>query len=504
MKTIIRNTASSILLVTLVIIVIAANSTYTIHTMDELALLERRLFTTNQVINSINTLHLAVLRTESGQRGYLLADREAYLDDYEKTLNKVNTIIEQVEANAIRSDFAEQEERLQQLINLSKAKLSELIETVELARQGRKDEAITIFQSDVGLELYNEFEDVFIQIAEEEYKVQAQHIDSLLKLRSDSVTNLIISSLTTGLLVISIFMLLRMNIRETIRHRRELQQHNLVLESRVKERTVELQVYAEELSRSNRELEDFAFVASHDLQEPLRKIRAFGNRISTGYEDALDERGKDFLHRMLNAAERMSMLISDLLSFSRVTTRGKDFEDTDLNTVVASVLEDLEITIEEKQAEVNVDSLPVMKADASQMSQLFLNLLSNALKFTKPDQPPIITLHYEAIDEEQAEALHLLPGLSWFKLTVEDNGIGFEQSFAEKIFAPFQRLHGRSEYKGTGIGLAVCRRIIERHNGTVEAFSEPGQGARFELYLPEDGQPFTNLQQQGVISHAEQ
>ncbi|MEC9260394.1 MAG: CHASE3 domain-containing protein, partial [Pseudomonadota bacterium] len=229
MKTIIRNTASSILLITLVIIVIAANSTYTIHTLDELALLERRLFTTNQVINSINTLHLAVLRTESGQRGYLLADREAYLDDYEETLNKVNNIIEQVEANAIRSDFTEQEVRLQQLVDLSKAKLSELIETVELARQGRKDEAITIFQSDLGLELYNEFENVFEQIATEEHKVQKQHIDSLLKLRSDSVTNLIISSLTTGLLVISIFMLLRMNIRETIRHRRELQQHNLVL-----------------------------------------------------------------------------------------------------------------------------------------------------------------------------------------------------------------------------------------------------------------------------------
>ena len=503
MKTLIRNTASSILLVTLVIIVIAANSTYTIHTMDELASLERRLFTTNQVINSINTLHLAVLRTESGQRGFLLADRERYLVDYEKTLDKVNNIIEQVEANAIRSDFTEQEVRLQQLVDLSKAKLSELIETVELTRQGRKDEALAIFQSDVGLALYREFENVFADIVGQEYELQQQHINSLLKLRSDSVTNLIISSLTTGLLVISIFVLLRMNIRETIRHRRELQQHNLVLESRVKERTVELQVYAEELSRSNRELEDFAFVASHDLQEPLRKIRAFGNRISTGYGDALDERGQDFLRRMLNAAERMSMLISDLLSFSRVTTRGKDFEETDLNEMVRSVLEDLEITIEESQANIEIDTLPVMKADASQMNQLFLNLLSNALKFTKPDQPPHITLRYEAIDDNEAETLHLLPGLSWFKLTLQDNGIGFEQTFAEKIFAPFQRLHGRSEYKGTGIGLAVCRRIIERHNGTIEAFSEPGQGAKFELFLPEDGQPFTNLQQQGVISHAE-
>lgn len=503
MKTLIRNTASSILLVTLVIVVIAANSTYTIHTLDELATLERRLFTTNKVINSINTLHLAVLRTESGQRGYLLSDRERYLVDYDITLDKVNTVIQQVEDNAISSDFEDQEERLQSLVQLSKAKLSELIETVELARQGRKDEATDIFLSDVGLELYDEFEKLFTQIEAEEHVLQKQHIDSLLQLRKDSVTNLIVSSITTGLLVVGIFVLLRMNIRETITHRRELQQHNLILESRVKERTVELQVYAEELARSNRELEDFAFVASHDLQEPLRKIRAFGNRISTGYAEALDERGQDFLRRMLNAAERMSMLISDLLSFSRVTTRGKDFTDTDLNAIVASVLEDLEIPIEEASAQIEVAKLPVIKADASQMNQLFLNLLSNALKFIKPDQAPHITLRYEAIEDSVAESLHLLPGLKWFKLSLQDNGIGFDQSFAEKIFAPFQRLHGRSEYKGTGIGLAVCRRIIERHNGTIQAFSEPDQGARFDIYLPEDGQPFTSLQQQGVISNAE-
>ncbi|OFI35345.1 sensor histidine kinase [Alteromonas lipolytica] len=498
----IRNTASSILLVVLVIIVIAANSTYTIHTLDELAALERRLFTTNQVINSINTLHIAVLRTESGQRGYLLSDSERYLIDYDSTLNKVNNIIDQVEANAIRSNYDQQEVRLKQLVKLAKSKLSELIKTVELARQGQRQEAMAIFTSDKGLQLYDEFEKVFFAIEAEEHKLQKQHIDSLLKLRSNSETNLIVSSITTGLLIVGIFVLLRMNIRETIRHRQALQQHNLVLESRVKERTAELQVYAEELSRSNRELEDFAFVASHDLQEPLRKIRAFGNRISTGYESALDERGQDFLRRMLNAAERMSMLISDLLAFSRVTTRGKDFKATALNDVVNSVLDDLEITIEETQAKIEVDELPVMQADASQMNQVFLNLLSNALKFIQPEQPVHIKITCEDVSQPVAESLHLQPGLKWFKLTVQDNGIGFEQTFADKIFAPFQRLHGRSEYKGTGIGLAVCRRIVERHNGTIQAFSEPGQGARFDLYMPADGQPFTSVHQQGVISHA--
>ena len=503
MKTVFRHAASSLLLLVMLIVVVAANTTYTIHTLDELAALERRLFTTNQIINSINTLHLAILRTESGQRGFLMSNDESYLEDYESTLNQVNSIIQKVEDNAIKSNHDQQEDRLKTLIKLAKAKLAELIETVELNRNGRRDEAIAIFQSGTGLALYDQFEQEFNNIDAEEHRLQSQHVDSLLQLRSNSETNLIISSISTGLLVVTIFVLLRINIRETIRHRKELQQHNLVLESRVQERTVELQVYAEELSRSNRELEDFAFVASHDLQEPLRKIRAFGNRISTGYEDALDERGQDFLRRMLNAAERMSMLISDLLSFSRVTTRGKDFADTDLNDILSSVLDDLEITIEEANADVEVSELPVMKADAVQMNQLFLNLLSNALKFVKPGVAPKITLTYAPVDDDVAKSLHLLPGLKWFKLTLQDNGIGFDQSFADKIFAPFQRLHGRSEYKGTGIGLAVCRRIVERHNGTIQAFSEPEQGARFDLYLPEDGQPFTS-QQQGVMNHAKE
>ncbi|NVK54851.1 MAG: CHASE3 domain-containing protein [Alteromonadaceae bacterium] len=497
-----RNTASWILLISLVVIVIAANSAYTIHTLDELASLERRLFTTNKVINSINTLHVAILRAESGQRGYLLTQKEEYLTDYETTLDSVNRLIEKVEQNAISSDFSEQEQRLQQLVDLSKVKLTSLIEVVELARQGQREQALTLFSTDRGLVQYDEFETLFVKIEQQERQLQSQHVNSLMKLRADAITNLVISAVTTALLILGIFFLLRINIRETISHQRELQQHNMVLESKVEERTAELQVYAEELSRSNRELEDFAFVASHDLQEPLRKIRAFGNRVSTGYESVMDERGKDFLRRMLNAAERMSMLISDLLEFSRVTTRGKDFVSTDLNNVMESVLDDLEIKIEETSAVIDVDDLPTIQADTSQMNQLFLNLLSNALKFIKSDTTPHISLRYESLYSENVESLHLLPGLKWFKITLQDNGIGFEQNFAEKIFAPFQRLHGRSEYQGTGIGLAVCRRIVERHNGTIQAFSEPQQGARFEIYLPEDGQPFTNLQQQGVISHA--
>lgn len=502
MKRFIRQTASWILLIALVVIVIAANSTYTIHTLDELALLERKLLTTNKVINSINSLHIAILRAESGKRGFLITENESYLENYETTLERVTEVIEQVEGHAISSDIEEQEERIQQLVRLSREKLNTLIEVVELTRHGKREAAEAIFASNRGLALYEKFETLFTKVEQQERFLQQQHIDSLVKLRADSVTNLIISAITTTLLIIGIFILLRLNIRETFQHQQELQEYNLVLESRVKERTAELQVYAEELSRSNRELEDFAFVASHDLQEPLRKIRAFGNRISTGYETVLDERGLDFLKRMLNAAERMSMLISDLLAFSRITTRGKEFTETNLNRVIKGVLEDLEIKIEETKAQITVDELPTIQADSTQMNQLFLNLLSNALKFIKSDTSPIVTITAEQVDDDTVHTLHLLPNLTWIKITLQDNGIGFEQSFAEKIFAPFQRLHGRTEYQGTGIGLAVCRRIVERHNGSIFAFSEPDQGARFEMYLPLDGQPFTSFQQ-GIINNAE-
>ena len=204
----------------------------------------------------------------------------------------------------------------------------------------------------------------------------------------------------------------------------------------------------------------------------------------------IDERGKDYLARMLNAAERMSMLISDLLAFSRVSTRGKDFDDVNLKTAVESILGDLEIAITEKSAQINVGDLPTVRGDKSQLEQVFLNLLSNALKFQSEGVTPVVNVSAQDATEEETKDLLLSEEYEWTKITVSDNGIGFDQSFAEKIFAPFQRLHGRSEYKGTGIGLAVCRRIVERHNGQITATSAPGKGATFSIIMPKDSEPF--------------
>jgi PAS domain S-box-containing protein len=232
--------------------------------------------------------------------------------------------------------------------------------------------------------------------------------------------------------------------------------------------------YATQLEQSNRELQDFAFVASHDLQEPLRKIQAFGERLKERLHENLDDESDDYLVRMLNASQRMRNMINDLLSLSRVTTRGQPFERVDLNQVAQEVLSDLELRIERTGGKVDVDALPVIEADPVQMQQLFQNLIVNALKFHQPASPPRVRLFSQCLPETRQ-----------VQVFVEDNGIGFEEQYLDRIFQPFQRLHGRAEYEGSGIGLAVCRKITERHGGTITARSAVGQGSTFIVTLPE-------------------
>ena len=248
------------------------------------------------------------------------------------------------------------------------------------------------------------------------------------------------------------------------------------LERRVNERTEELEETNVNLQRSNQELQDFAYVASHDLQEPLRKIQAFGNLLEEEYAEQLGE-GRDYLHRMRGAAARMSALIEDILSFSRVTTKARGFTSVNLTTVAHEVLEDLETRIEDTGASVEVGKLPSIDADAMQIRQLFQNLLSNALKFHKPGEKPHVKIS-STIEISQATKK------KFCKIEVQDSGVGFDEKYLDRIFAVFQRLHSRDSYEGTGIGLAVCRKIVERHAGTITAKSKPGAGTTFIIRLP--------------------
>jgi len=245
----------------------------------------------------------------------------------------------------------------------------------------------------------------------------------------------------------------------------ELRRSRDELETKVQARTAELQ-------RSNQALEDFASIASHDMQEPLRKVISFGNMLSKGYKDSLGETGNDYLRRMLDGTDRMQSLLKGLLEYSRVTTKTDPFVEVELAKIVDEVLSDLEIRIKRTGAEVRVLELPVVKADPTQMRQLLQNLIGNALKFHKDREKPVVEVRSALADGK-------------LQIMVEDNGIGFEEQYLERIFVLFQRLHGKnSQYEGTGMGLAICKKIVERHGGSITARSTPGAGSRFIITLP--------------------
>lgn len=241
----------------------------------------------------------------------------------------------------------------------------------------------------------------------------------------------------------------------------------------------QLKVYAKKLEISNQELQDFASVAAHDLQEPLRKIQSFSDRLKTKTKEDLKPEAQDYLDRIQNSANRMQILINDLLTYSRVTTKAQPFCLVNLNDVVTEVVSDLEIRLEQSKGKIEFKDLPTIQADRTQMHQLFQNLLSNALKFSNPGVNPIVKLEAQVFEQSPLGR----PGPAC-QILITDNGIGFDEKYLDRIFTIFQRLHGRHEYEGTGIGLAVCRKIVDRHGGFITAKSAANKGATFIVTLP--------------------
>jgi light-regulated signal transduction histidine kinase (bacteriophytochrome) len=226
------------------------------------------------------------------------------------------------------------------------------------------------------------------------------------------------------------------------------------------------------LEQSNRELESFAYVASHDLQEPLRMVRSYLQLLERRYKDKLDQEANEFIAYAVDGATRMHTLINALLLYSRVGTQGKPFEPTDCAQVLQTVLTNLQVAIEESGVQVTYEALPTIRADAVQLAQLLQNLISNAIKFRR-DRSAKVHIGVEQIDNE------------WV-FSVRDNGIGIDPQQFDHIFMIFKRLHTREEYPGTGIGLAICKKIVERHSGRIWVESEPGQGATFYFTIPQE------------------
>lgn len=253
--------------------------------------------------------------------------------------------------------------------------------------------------------------------------------------------------------------------------------HDLTQQKLVEE---QLRRSAENLKRSNRELEDFAYVSSHDLQEPLRKIQAFGDRIKSKDLNLLSERSQDYFNRMLNASSRMQNLISDLLQFSRVSSRAKPFVSVDLFQITKEVVSDLEVSIENSKTQIQIKELPKIQADPTQMRQLFQNLISNAIKFSAEKDKPKVEIFSEVFTKQK----HLIgtPGDQYVQIHIKDNGIGFDEKFTDKIFNIFSRLEGK-KFEGSGIGLSICKKIVNRHGGDIKVVSKEGLGTEFIIKL---------------------
>lgn len=442
---------------------------------------------TEDVLERLQELRTMLVQVESDARGYMLTGDSVYLEAYRSVRDDIPAKI-----NGLKTLTADNQSHQGKFPALEKAVESR----IELLEEyiGRRDtqginSIVHSGQTSEGKLRMDAVRSAVAEIASDERSLLVARIDeSKLSGERTRFTFVVANTVLLALLILVFYLTIR-DIRERRSNEERLQIARDRLEERVIERTAELNTLNTELQRSNRELQDFAFVASHDLQEPLRKIQAFGDRLRTKHESQLNEEARDYLSRMHGAAGRMHTLINDLLTFSRVTTKAQPFAPTDLNEVVRDVLSDLEVRLQDNEGRVEVGDLPMIDADAVQMRQLFQNLIGNAVKFHRPNVPPIIdvkgTISGNGNDQANINKKELT-------LTVGDNGIGFDEKYLDRIFTPFQRLHGRNEYEGTGIGLAVCRKIVERHGGSLTARSKPGEGSTFIAVLPIKQEKETN------------
>ena len=426
------------------------------------ALLEdaRRVTHTHEVLSELDGALLALKDAETGQRGFLLTGVEDHLASYSAGNAAVGERLRRL--RELTADNPGQRRRLDVVGPLVAARLAKLRESIDRHRAGLPPAAESLA---AGKRLMDELSLRLAEMAAEELRLLGER-----ERRSQAAAGRALAVVMLGsLLAALVTALAYLAVRRELARRRAAE--------------TKLQSFNRELERSNRELQDFAYVASHDLQEPLRKVQAFGDRMRSKYGEALGPEGRDYLERMQNAARRMAVLINDLLTFSRVSTTGQPFAPVDLNQVARDVMGDLEVRVQQTGGSVELGELPTLDADALQMRQLLQNLIGNALKFHRPGEPPAVKVGARAVGPPEGGAWPPAPD-GWRELTVEDRGIGFDEKYLDRIFTPFQRLHARGEYEGTGMGLAVCRRIVERHGGQITARSAPERGTTFVVTLP--------------------
>jgi signal transduction histidine kinase len=421
---------------------------------------------TLQVISLLESILSSIKDVETGVRGYLISGDSLYLEPYRVAARLVPAQLATVR-NLI-SDNTSQLVLLDTLTRQAQAK----IQMANSQIQNRNDQRGVLRRLLLGKQRMDKVrQTVALMIAKE---------DALMKTRTEQARSsyqqtiiiIFLLSILTFLTLIATYNLLDAELTRRQKNEEQLRAYE-----------EELQAHIRQLITSNEELERFAFIASHDLQEPLRKIQSFASLITERNKLPLDGESSLFMTKIVNSANRMSRMIKDLLDFSRVSSLDQSFKTVKLNELINRVLDDMELRVKGLDAEVSVDRLPALPVIPSQMEQVFANLIGNALKYQKPGQKPVVHITSEVVDG--AGFPELVPRKQYLKISVTDNGIGFDQKYAENIFQLFQRLHAKTAYDGTGIGLAVCKRIVVAHQGYITAYGTPGEGATFVIVLPE-------------------
>lgn len=449
------------------VVLIASGFTLSFYSYNQYGDDTGRVRHTYEVLGSLQNILSLVKDVESGARGYLLTNDSTYLEPYQSAIVALPGQLK--ELGVLMGDNPLQRERMLRLTQLVNAK-------IDIAQQRVKNRASP---SAVALKLGGEGRrrmdalrrHVSVMVDTERTLMEMRNRQAARSFRNTLIIIFALSLLTFLALVVSY----RLLEQELIRRQKNEDQLR-AYEARLKEQIRQLEA-------SNEELERFAFVASHDLQEPLRKIQSFANLITDRYGNLFDGDSLMFMDKIVHSAERMSKLIKDLLNFSRISNHQEDFKPIPLAGIIQRILDDQELRIKGLDVQLEIGQLPVIEAIGSQMDHLFTNLISNALKFTRNDVRPLLRIQSTPVDGSAYP--ELISGRRYFEITIEDNGIGFDEKYLDHIFKVFQRLHGKSEFEGTGIGLAICKRVAVSHRGYITARSQPGQGTTFIVVLPE-------------------
>ncbi|GAA4456886.1 hypothetical protein GCM10023189_26790 [Nibrella saemangeumensis] len=423
---------------------------------------------THLLRNRLTNVLLRLREIETGVRGYVFSKDTLYLENYARNIQLVKQEISELQKVNHDELIAA---RIDSLETLAKIKM-QIAQRQMAAVKNREEASVLPVYMRIDKLRMDDVSRVVNEMLEREQVLMPERRDVAKQSFQNTVILIFVVSFLTFVTMVVSFNLLD----KELGRRQQVEDQLRAYEEELKENI-------RQLKASNEELERFAFVASHDLQEPLRKIQAFGDLLEQRYNSQFDASGLEFLRKITASAERMSKMIKDLLNFSRISIAQEEFRPINLAEVVNRIVDDQELRIKALGALVKVDPLPIIEAVPSQMDHLFSNLLSNALKFSAQDEKPLIRISAEAVDG--ADYPELIGGKTYYKITIEDNGIGFDEKYLDHIFKVFQRLHGKTSYEGTGIGLAICKKVVMYHKGHITAQSEPNQGATFVIILPE-------------------